>query len=158
MLKMDVAAADPVPHQLISIKIAAALLLYVEPGNLGRVLHAPCNVILSKECVIQPDIFFVARERSGLLEKTGLRGAPDVSIEILSPGTRDRDLRVKRKIYSRFGVKEYWIVDPETERAEVLLWSELGYASNGVYGRTDRLSSPALPKLRLPLRKIFGSF
>jgi Uma2 family endonuclease len=92
-----------------------------------------------------------------LIENESLRGAPDIAIEILSPKTRDKDLRIKRKIYSRFEVKEYWTVDPDSESIEVLLWSELGYASNGIYGKSGRLSSPALPRLRLPLRKVFAS-
>jgi Uma2 family endonuclease len=148
--------ATSIRHQLVSLRIAAALLLYAESGSLGQVLQAPCNVMLSREFIIQPDIFFVARGRTGLIEKASLRGAPDVTVEVLSPKTREKDLKIKRKIYSRFEVKEYWTVDPETESIEVLLWSELGYASNGIYGRSDQLSSPALPKLSLPLRKVFA--
>ncbi len=147
---------DGIKHQTVSLKVAAALLSYAESGNLGHVIQAPCDVMLSREIVIQPDIFFVETGRTGLIGKTILRGAPDVIIEILSQDTRERDLRTRRKIYSQFEVKEYWIVDPEAESAEVLLWSELGYATHGVYGTSDRLSSPILPRLRLPLRKVFG--
>jgi len=142
-------------HQLVSLKIAAALLGHVEPGNLGHVLQAPCNVIFSRGLIIQPDIFFVERGRCGLIEKHSLRGSPDVIIEIMAEDTHEDDLAIKRKMYSRFEVKEYWIADLQFETIEVLLWSELGYSSAGVYGKSDRLSSPALPGFKLPLRRVF---
>ncbi len=143
-------------HQAVSLKVAASLLRHAESENLGYVLQAPCNVVLSRDCVIQPDIIFIMKGRSGLLGRTGFLGAPDLIIEVLSPETRERDLRVKRNIYSRFEVKEYWTVDPDAETVEVLLWSELGYASQGIYGKADHLSSPTLPKLRLQLYKVLA--
>ena len=76
--------------------------------------------------VIRPDILFVERGRSGLIEKKYLRGAPDVIIEIVAQDTRENDLKIKRKIYSRFEVKEYWTVDLHFETVEVLVWSEMG--------------------------------
>jgi Uma2 family endonuclease len=85
----------------------------------------------------------------------GLPGQTD--IEILLAGTRSKNLEIKRKIYARFGVQEYWIVDPEAATVEVLVWSEAGYARAGVYGKSERLSSPLLPELELPLSEIFQS-
>jgi Uma2 family endonuclease len=147
--------SSDINHQLVSLRIAAALLWHAQHQRLGQVLHAPCDVVFSRECVMQPDIVFVREGRSGLIGKMSLRGAPDLIVEILSQNTREKDISTKRKIYSRFEVKEYWIVDPDSETVEVLLWSELGYVSSGVYGKPDCLSSPFLPKLRLPLKRIF---
>ena len=146
-----------IKHQAVSLRIAAALLLHTETRNLGQVLQAPCDVILSRDCIVQPDIVFFSRGRSGLIGEKNLRGAPDLIVEILSPQTREGDLRTKRSLYSRFGVKEYWTADPDSETVEVLLWSELGYATAGIYDNSDHLSSPALPGLQLPLRRVFGS-
>jgi Uma2 family endonuclease len=143
-------------HQLVSLKIASALLLHVEPRSLGHILQAPCNVIFPGRFVIQPDILFVEKERSGLIEEKHLRGAPDIIIEIVSQDTRENDLTIKRKIYSRFQVKEYWTVDLHCETVEVLVWSELGYATAGVYGKSNCLSSPALPGFKLSLRRVFN--
>jgi Uma2 family endonuclease len=143
-------------HQLVSLKIASALLLHVEPRSLGHVLQAPCAVIFPGRFVIQPDILFVEKGRSGLIEERHLRGAPDVIIEIVSQDTREDDLKIKRKIYSRFQVKEYWTVDLRCETVEVLVWSEMGYATAGVYGKSNCLSSPALPGFRLSLRRVFN--
>jgi len=142
-------------HQLVSLRIAAALLRHAQHRKIGQVLQAPCDVVFSRECTMQPDIVFVQKGRSGLIEEMSLRGAPDLIVEILSQNTREKDLRTKRKIYSSFEVKEYWTVDPDSETVEVLLWSEMGYATDAVFRRSDCLSSPALPKLRLPLCKVF---
>ena len=106
--------------------------------------------------MVQPDILFVAKERLRIIGKSNIPGAPDLVIEILSPGTRQKDLAIKRKIYARFGVQEYWIVDPDAATVEVLTWKESGYFTAGIYGVSDSLSSPLLPQLTLPLREIFG--
>ncbi len=142
-------------HQLVALRIAATLLRHAQHRKIGQVIQAPCDVVFSRECTMQPDIVFVQKGRSGLIGKMSLRGAPDLIVEVLSQNTREEDLRTKRKIYSRFEVKEYWTVDPDSETVEVLLWSELGYASGGIYRKSDFLSSPVLPKLRLPLGKVF---
>jgi Uma2 family endonuclease len=113
-------------------------------------------VIFSEENVVQPDILFVRKERAGIIGEMNLQGAPDLVIEILSAGTRSKDLDLKRKIYAGFGVQEYWIVDPELATVEVLVWSELGYITAGVCGRSDRLSSPLLPDLNVPLSEVFA--
>ena len=150
----------PVPfpavnHQSIALKVASALLQHVEASKLGRVLPAPCSVILSRKIVMHPDILFIKNGRRGLIGETGLFGAPDLVIEILSPVTRKRDLEIKKKIYSRFEVQEYWVVDPDADTAVTMVWSELGYISVGHYSRSDTLSSPLLPKLNLQLADIF---
>jgi Uma2 family endonuclease len=130
-------------------------LQHVRQRKLGDILEAPFDVVLSQENVVQPDILFVRKERTGVIGELNLRGVPDLIIEILSEGSRRKDLEVKRKIYARFGVQEFWVVDPETSTVEVLVWSELGYVSAGLYRRSDRLSSPLLAGLNLPLSEVF---
>ena len=151
-----VVAAPNTRDQSVSLNLAVALFQHVTDNGLGRVLEAPYDVMLSEENVVQPDILFVRKERAGIIGEMNLQGAPDIVIEILSEGTRRKDMEVKKKIYAGFGVPEYWIVDPETATAEVLVWSELGYVTVGVYGKSDRLSSPLLPDLNLPLSQVFA--
>ena len=124
------------------------------PGH-RRGLFAPCDVVLSMENVVQPDLMFVADEHKSILTAANVQGPPDLVVEILSRSTKQRDLEIKRKLYARYGVREYWIVDPDAATVEVLVWSESGYASAGVCSVTDRLSSPLLPELNLPLSEIF---
>jgi Uma2 family endonuclease len=149
--------ALPVPsleRQAISLRIASALLQHTEAGKLGRVLQAPCGIILSTR-LIQPDVLFVSRGRRGIIGKSNLHAAPDLIVEVLSPSMQENDLRAKRKLYAYFEVTEYWIVDPDAATIEVLVWSELGYVSAGNYGRSDWLYSPLLPGLNLPLSRVF---
>ncbi len=147
----------PVPsirHQVVALKMAAALLRHVETRRLGQVLQAPCDVVLSEKIVIQPDILFVKKERRGLFGEMNLRGTPDLVVEI-SQTTRGKDLRAERRICGDFKIPEYWTVDLDTDRVETLVWSEMGYVSVGNYPRSRRLSSPLLPGLNLPLARIF---
>jgi Uma2 family endonuclease len=148
----------PIPairHQVISLKIASALLQYTEARRLGKVLPAPCNVILSHKIVMQPDIVFIKNERRGLIGKRSLRGAPDLVVEVLSSAVRKKNLKAKKRIYECFEVKEYWLVDPDAAAVEAMIWSELGYISVCTLDRSDKLSSPLLPNLNLDLSRVF---
>jgi Uma2 family endonuclease len=149
--ELFVVPAPNTRHQRISKRLEAALIHHVEGSGIGEVFHAPYDVILSDENIVQPDILVVRKDRSALVGELNLQGAPDIAVEILSPGTRNKDLELKRKIYAAFGIREYWIVDPDADTIEVLVLHEGQYARAVVFGRFDRLSSPLLPDLNLPL-------
>ena len=142
-------------HQRVSKKIETALIRQVEEKGLGEVFHAPYDVVLSTENVTQPDILVVCTERLSIIAEANLPGAPDLVIEVLSPGTRQKDLAIKRKIYARFGVQEYWIVDPDRKTVEVLSWTESGYRTEAVVPATGTLNSALFPGLNLDLAEIF---
>jgi Uma2 family endonuclease len=142
-------------HQRISRQLEMALIQHVEQFGLGEILQAPYDVVLSHENVVQPDILLVLKERSGIITAMNLQGAPDLVVEILSPATRGKDAEIKRKIYAQFGVREYWIVNPEADTIEVLAWSESGYTSAGLFRNPEYLSTPLLPNFDLPLSQIF---
>ena len=142
-------------HQRISRNLVVDLVRHVNDEGLGEILHSPYDLILSRKNVAQPDIIFVRKERSGIIGEINLQYAPDLVIEILSVESRNRDLEIKRRIYAQFGIQEYWVIDPNASTVEVLVWSELGYVRIRTYKKTERLSSPLMPKLRLPLSRIF---
>ena len=148
-----VVPAPGTKHQRLSTILSAFLLKQL--CRLGTVLAAPCDVLLSHEDIAQPDILFVRKERCGIIGEQNIQGSPDLIVEILSRSTREKDLSAKRKVYSKFGVREYWIIDPEKETIEVLVWSEIGYISVGNYGRLAKLCSPLLSGVRIPLSNIF---
>jgi Uma2 family endonuclease len=147
--------APDVYHQRVSRRLEVALIEHVERYDLGEILDAPCDVVLSQENVVQPDILFISKDRLGIIGKTNIQGPPDLVIEIVSESTRSKDADIKRKLYAKYGVREYWIVDPAAKTVEVLTWSETGYVSTGVYPQTATLSSPELPNLKLSLSRIF---
>ncbi len=104
-------------HQLIAKKIFRQLDNYAEKNNAGEVIFAPMDVYFGKRNVFQPDILFIAKENLGIVQGGKVKGAPDLIIEILSPATAKYDLNDKKDIYEQFGVKEYWIVDPDAKFA-----------------------------------------
>lgn len=148
----------PIPairHQAISLRLASALLQHAEASGLGRVLPAPCSVILSEKIVMQPDVVFVRKGRRGLIGERSLRGAPDLAVEVLTPAKRQKDLKVKKRIYERYEVQEYWLVDPDHATVETMIWSELGYISAVISDRSAGWSSPLLPNFNLDLSRVF---
>lgn len=115
-----VTPAPSVRHQTISFRLERALArLLADPGH-GCVLHAPIGVRFPATGEgAQPDILFVSNERRGILAPDELKGAPDLVVEILSPSTAQRDRDLKRRLYERQGVAEYWIVDPDAGAIDV---------------------------------------
>ncbi len=142
-------------HQQVSQNIERALDSFVQKNSLGRMFHAPCDVVLSENTVVQPDIFFVSKEREGIITLQSVRGAPDLVVEVLSPGTADRDRTIKRALYAQYGVQECWIVDPDMKIIEVLVLGELGFRSIAVYTQQQTLRSPLLKGFGLPVSEVF---
>jgi Uma2 family endonuclease len=99
-------------HQKILIKLSSKIYFFVEENNLGQVRVAPYDVHFDEENIFQPDIVFVARENTHLIRERGLYGAPDIVLEILSPGNKGYDKKDKKQVYEKYGVKEYWIIEP----------------------------------------------
>jgi Uma2 family endonuclease len=147
-------------HQMILGRLFLALGTHVERENLGVVLVAPFDVRLSLFTVLVPDlIFFAAARFEQSVNKKHATAAPDLVVEILSPGTRRRDLGAKRAVYDREGVREYWMVDPDAGEVTVL---RRPTPESGLTGSTtlsaaagDTITSPLFPGLTVPLVEIF---
>lgn len=122
--RMIMTPAPSTYHQIISMKLEVKLAVFVMEKDLGLVLDAPIDVYLEETETYQPDIIFIARDRLAIIEPDKINGAPDLVVEILSPGTAYYDLRKKFKIYEKNCVKEYWIVDPEEKSIEIYLLQE----------------------------------
>jgi len=142
-------------HQKILRNLLAALHAYSRQHGLGEVFQSPCDVVLSEISVLQPDLLFVSSERMGILTEANIQGAPDLVVEILSPSTRQRDLGIKRNVYAKYGVCEYWIIDPESKTVEILSWAKDGYCAAAVVSETDLLSTGLFPGMELDLAPIF---
>lgn len=149
-------APAPIPkHQRISGRLDFALRKFVMEKELGEVFYAPCDVYLDAENVVQPDILFISKERLNIVGEKNIQGAPDLVIEIVSESTAYRDLIRKKRLYSRFGVKEYWIAVPGEELIEVYILKDNAYMFFNTYTKDDTLESPYLIELRIGLRSIF---
>ncbi len=112
-------------HQNLSKKLFRIFDRYVEENKLGTILYAPFDVILDKENVVQPDILFIANENLNKI-KGQFWGTPDLVIEIISSSSKYLDNVKKKELYQRFGVKEYWLVDPKYRNIEVFTLDETG--------------------------------
>ena len=107
-------------HQRVVWRLGTALENFCDAHGVGTMYGAPYDVILDDGDYLQPDLVFVRRDREHIVEKHGMVGAPDLVVEVLSDTTGRRDRGIKRDRYAAFGVPEYWIVDADAKRIEVL--------------------------------------
>ena len=147
-----------VRHQRIAWNLSGMLWTYLQQHPVGTFFAAPLDIVLSDFDVVEPDLLFVSAARtSKVITPQNLRGAPDLVIEIGSPATRRRDETIKRRLYERFGVVEYWIVDPDLDAVKVCRRVDEQYqrVAELTVERADVVTSPLLPGLEMPLAKIF---
>ncbi len=114
----------------------------------GMAFCAPMDVVFSDDTVLQPDLLYIAKERREIV-KERIEGPPDLVIEILSPGTERRDRLAKLDLYARYGVREYWIVDPAAQLFEFLLNEEGRFVV--LTQANDKFQSPRLPEVKIEL-------
>jgi Uma2 family endonuclease len=147
-----------VRHQRIVAAIHLLIGSYLERHPIGQVFFAPLDVVFSDIDVVEPDLLYLSNERAAqVLTPLHARGVPELVVEIASKGTRKRDQTVKRRLYERMGVSEYWVVDAEIEVVRVYR-NEGGRFPRPVelaHEAADVLSTPLLPGLELPLVRIF---
>jgi Uma2 family endonuclease len=150
------------PHQRVSGNIGFLLRQFIRERKLGMVYSAPLDVVLSRENVVQPDIIFISNKRMAIVTEENIKGAPDLVIEILSPSTSERDRTLKRTLYARHRVKEYWMVDPMEKGIEVYSLKRLGPSKKigfrrlKKYTAPEKLHSPLMTELEVPLEEVFA--
>jgi Uma2 family endonuclease len=142
-------------HQRAVIRLLKHLDAHVSAQGLGEVFVAPLDVHLPSGDIVEPDIFFVAKENQGLVQDW-VRGVPDLIIEVLSPDRRERDRIVKRGLYAENRVPEFWIVDPEAGSFEVFALRGEQYEPSGYFDKDDALVSPLLPDFKLTVAEVFA--
>ncbi|KWT94372.1 Uma2 family endonuclease [Candidatus Magnetominusculus xianensis] len=147
-------------HQHVTAGLLLILGHYIEKTGVGFIVTAPTDVILSDYNVVQPDLLFVAKNRRGIIKERGVFGPPDLVVEIISPSSHYRDVHVKTSLYERFGVAEFWIVNPFMKSIEVLLLSaERCYAlfSDGclMADGKEKVVSSVLAGLTVDLTEVF---
>lgn len=145
-------------HQGISANLVGSIWAHLRHHPVGRVYAAPFDVIFSPLDVVQPDVIYLSRQRLSEIEiDPWLKGAPNLVVEIASASTRRRDQTTKRLVYERYGVDEYWIVDPASLRVSVLRRAARGLepAADLALAQGYPLTTPLLPGLVLPLATLF---
>ncbi|HET9270267.1 MAG TPA: Uma2 family endonuclease [Vicinamibacterales bacterium] len=146
-------------HQAIVRELLGQIWSYLKQHPVGEVFGAPFDVVFSDFDVVEPDLLFVSRERAGVITEKNVQGAPDLVVEVGSPATRRRDEKAKLQLYERFGVREYWVVDPDLDLIKVYRTVEGRYerAAELTIGAGEALSTPLMPGLTITLADIFPS-
>jgi len=126
--------APSLGHQRIVGWIFYYLVTHVDLPGLGQIYQAPTDVELSPGDVVQPDVFVVLNPHLDRVTPSRLIGAPDLVVEVASPSTARHDLSEKLYGYARAGVPEYWVVNPDAQTVEILIWQNWGYSSLGLFG------------------------
>jgi len=142
-------------HQEISGNLGFIVRRFVKKQNSGKVYNAPIDVVFSSVNVVQPDIVFISKNRLRIIKEKGIFGAPDWIIEIVSPSSDKIDIKLKRDLYERFGVREYWIVYPDDEKVEVYLLKEGRYKLKGTFSKDETLEVKVIENLKVNLKEIF---
>src|SRR4029078_7124077 len=145
-------------HQKVSGNLYLLIRTWLEEHPIGQIYYAPFDVIFSMFDVVEPDLLYMSNERAAqVLTDTNVKGAPELVIEIGSKGTRRRDETIKRRLYERSGVSEYWVVDPELDVVRVYRRSTGGFARPMELSRGagDVLTTPLIPGLELTLSRLF---
>jgi Uma2 family endonuclease len=145
-------APDP-EHQQSVLEIVRRLADHADDRGLGRVFVAPTDVILSAHDIVQPDVFFIAAERTSIIGRRNIEGAPDLVVEVSSPSTAAQDRGAKRALYDRSGVREYWIVDLPARTLEIHEFGETRRIR--VYREGQSFESGLFPGLVLDVGDLF---
>ena len=103
-------------HQQILLNVTLLMGTWLDQHPIGRILFAPFDIVFTEFDVVEPDLLYMSNERAAeILTAQHVRGVPELVVEIGSPTTRRRDETIKRQLYEREGVSEYWILDPELD-------------------------------------------
>jgi Uma2 family endonuclease len=150
---------NPAPsprHQTVSRRLQFELMRTLEEPGRALVFNAPIDLILSPHQVLQPDLAIIRSERQQLVSDRGIEGPPDIVVEILSPATRVLDQRVKKALYARFAVQEYWLVDPVGGQLELYRLAPAGdFEIEQRFDRASRLTTPSFPDVSIDLARVF---
>lgn len=143
-------------HQEILFNLALILGNHVRKKRLGKIYLAPFDIIFDEHNVLQPDIIFFSNARASALTKAGASGAPDLAVEILSPGAEKRDREQKRKIFARTGVEELWLVLPDKHRIEIYRLQENPTQPVQIVKEAERFHSRLFPGLTIDIAEVFA--
>ncbi|MBN2440676.1 MAG: Uma2 family endonuclease [Spirochaetales bacterium] len=158
----NMSPAPSTEHQSISTELITILHTYLRDKPC-KVFHAPFDVRFPEhdeaddeiETVVQPDIVVVCDKTK--LDQRGLREAPDLIIEIISPSTAGIDMKEKFQLYEDHGVKEYWIVFPHEKTVQIYTLGKDGnYGKPSTYVRTDTITGGLLEGLIVDLSTVFS--
>lgn len=157
--ELFVSRAPGISHQRVIQNVQKPFLTYLEQNQIGILVPGAGAVFSNYDAVI-PDLVFVRNERwPEIVTGEKFTGAPDIVIEVLSPGAENqrRDLSVKRQLYAKYGVTEYWVIDPENRSVDIYRLRGLTLEKTATLMDDEEITSPILPGFQLKVAAIFIS-
>ncbi|MEA2326245.1 MAG: hypothetical protein QOE68_1204 [Thermoanaerobaculia bacterium] len=144
-------------HQRVSYNLIVEIGIYLRQHPVGRLYHAPFDVVFSRYDVVEPDLMFISKEHQAIITSRNVQGSPDLLLEILSPSNTRYDEVTKRALYERTGVGEYWIINPVRDTVRIFRRNAAGrYEIAANLSRNETLTSPLFPMLEIQLDEIFA--
>lgn len=141
-------------HQSWLNSLNILMSLFVRRTKFGRIFISPVDVVLDPANTVQPDIVFIGAKNLGIVQKQAILGVPDLVVELISSTSVRRDRYVKKELYERFGVAEYWIGDAANQSLEILTLREGRYQLHSSAEVSGRASSLVLSGLEFDLAEI----
>ncbi len=142
-------------HQNVSSNLNGIIWNHVKTNRLGKVYFSPLDVIFEEGLNrLQPDILFIRKENVDI-EQDWIRGVPDMVCEIVSPGTFRKDTEVKKAIYEKYRVPEYWIVIPELQTVEIFTIENNKYKLHSIAELEGTVTSKVIEGLQVNIKDIF---
>ena len=147
-------------HQVLVGRLYLEIGLYLrQHASVGQIFLSPLDVVFTTFDIVEPDLLFVAADQADILTEQNVQGAPALVIEILSRGTRKKDEQIKRQLFERTAVREYWIVDPERDQVVVFARQEDGSFPRVAMLSRDHsniLTTRLMPGLSIQLTEFFA--
>jgi Uma2 family endonuclease len=154
-----VSPSPATPHQVVVGNLYFLIRSYLAAHSVGQIFLAPLDVVFSQCDVVEPDLLFVSNARRQVIRYKNVAGSPDLAIEVLSPAPRRTDEGAKRRLYERFDVLEYWLVDPRLKTVKTYRRSkpEAPFERAALYAleTEEMFTSALLPGLSIELSPIF---
>lgn len=150
-------SSPSVAHQRIIRRLVKIFEKYLDANPAGELLFAPLDVVLDAFNAPQPDILFIRNDRKQIIDEQEqvIMGAPDVVVEVISPGSIKRDRIEKKEVYEQFGIPEFWIVDPNNKAIEVYCLHENRYKVFAFAAENGNVQSSVLTGFELDVADIF---
>jgi Uma2 family endonuclease len=158
LVEGDLYLMSPAPtrfHQDIVLNLAEILRTFLRTHPIGKVYISPIDVYLDEHNVVQPDVVFVSNERQEILTDDGMHGAPDLTIEVISPSNAQLDKTAKRRVYARHGVKELWLVDPTLRQIHLYNFARDPAKAVRILDDDESFDSAQLPGLMISAAEVF---
>ncbi len=153
--ELEVSPSPAPKHQAVSRNLVWIVHGHVQERGLGSVYYAPIDVILTDTSIVQPDLVFIAAARESIVSSRGIEGAPDLAVEILSPWSVRRDRVAKAALYARYGIRHYWLADPDASVLEVYETEGAEYRLVGRYEGAAKVRTAMFPDLEIDLGRVW---